>query len=155
MTRAPEPRLLEALAAYDAPVVELALALRDLVLEEAPEARETIVSGYAVAIGFSFTGKPIKDGFCHIVAYAGHVNLGFNRGALLPDPHHVLAGKGKMIRHVTLRSERDLGRPFLRRYLRAAIEQVGQPARAPQRRARKAREGSGLPGKRGKERGGA
>jgi hypothetical protein len=127
MTRPPERRLLGYLASYDPHVSDLTLALRELVLEQAPEAIESLVKGYAVAIGFSFTGKPMKDGFCHIVAYKSHVNLGFNRGASLPDPNRVLSGKGKSIRHLTIRNRGELDRPFLRRYLQAAIEQVGGP----------------------------
>jgi hypothetical protein len=53
------------------------------------------------------------------------VNLGFNRGALLADPNKLLAGSGKMIRHIAIHNPDDLHRPFLRRYLQAAIEQVG------------------------------
>jgi hypothetical protein len=127
MTRPPDRQLLNDLAAYDPHVVDLTLALRELVLGEAPEAIESVVKGYAVAIGFSFTGKPMKDGFCHIVAYQSHVNLGLNRGALLPDPNRVLSGKGKSIRHITIRSRKDLDRSCVRRYLQAAIEQVGGP----------------------------
>ncbi len=96
-------------------------------LDEAPEAVESLAKGYAVSIAFSFTGKPIKDGFCHVVAYANHVNLGFNRGALLPDPNGVLAGTGKMIRHIPIHNEDDLNRRYLRRYLQAAIEQAPRP----------------------------
>jgi hypothetical protein len=129
MARPPETRLMGFLASYDPHISSLTLALRDVVLEEAPDAIESIVKGYAVAIGFSFTGKPLKDGFCHIVTYASHVNLGFNRGALLADPSRVLAGSGKAIRHVTFRGHEELQRPFLRRYLRAAIELAGSPAR--------------------------
>lgn len=124
MKRPPDRLLLSYLAPYDRHVSNLALALRELVLEEAPDAVESIVKSYAVAIGFSFTGKPLKDGFCHVVTYSTHVNLGFNRGALLPDPNRILQGKGKMIRHVPFRNLDDLNRPFLRRYLQAAIEQV-------------------------------
>lgn len=128
MTKPPDRRLLSYLAPYDPHVADLTLALRDLVLEEAPDAIESLSKGYAVAIGFSFTGKPLKDGFCHIVTYPSHVNLGFNRGALLPDPHGVLEGSGKAIRHITIRSQGELDRPFLRRYLQAAIEQIGGAA---------------------------
>jgi hypothetical protein len=124
VAKPPDRILLSYLASYDPHVSRLALALRDVILDEAPEAIESISQGYAVAIGFSFTGKPMKDGFCHIATYSSHVNLGFNRGALLPDPSRVLVGSGKMIRHVTIREESDLERPFLRRYLQAAIEQV-------------------------------
>jgi len=127
MARPPDPRLLSYLAAYDPHVSDLTLALREVVLEEAPAAIESIVKGYAVAIGFSFTGKPLKDGFCHIVTYATHVNLGFNRGALLPDPNRILVGKGKSIRHMTIRNHSELENPIVRRYLQAAIEQVATP----------------------------
>jgi hypothetical protein len=124
MAKPPDRRLLGYLAAYDPQVSDLTLALREMVLEEAPAAIESIVKSYAVAIGFSFTGKPLKDGFCHIVTYADHVNLGFNRGALLPDPNGILVGKGKSIRHMTIRNHSDLENPVVRRYLQAAIEQV-------------------------------
>jgi hypothetical protein len=127
MVRPPDRVLLSYLASYDPHISRLALAVRELVLEEAPEAIESLSKGYAVSIGFSFTGKPLKDGFCHVVTYTNHVNLGFNRGALLPDPNRVLSGAGKLIRHITIGSEKDLQRPFLRRYLQAAIEQVGRP----------------------------
>jgi hypothetical protein len=126
MVRPPDRRLLDYLAPYDPDVSALALAVRETVLEEAPEAVESISKGYAVAIGFSFTGKPLKDGFCHIAVYSTHVNLGFNRGALLADPNRVLAGTGKLIRHITLRDEADLHRAYLRRYIQAAVEQASR-----------------------------
>src|ERR1700679_444154 len=124
MTRLPDRQLLSYLAPYDPHVSDLTLALRDVVLEEAPDAIESIVKSYAVAIGFSFTGKPLKDGFCHVVAYSSHVNLGFNRGALLPDPKKVLAGEGKLILHITIREHKEMHAPAIRKFLRAAIEQV-------------------------------
>jgi hypothetical protein len=124
MSRPLDRKLLGYLAAYDPHVSDLTLALREIVLEAAPDAIESIVKSYAVAIGFSFTGKPLKDGFCHIVTYANHVNLGFNRGALLPDPNRILVGKGKSIRHITIRNYSELGNPLVRRFLQAAIEQV-------------------------------
>ena len=130
MAKPPSRLLLSYLAPYDPHVSDLTLALREVVLDEAPDAIESISKGYAVAIGFSFTGKPLKDAFCHVVTYSTHVNLGFNRGALLADPNKVLAGNGKMIRHVTIHNPDDLNRPFLRRYLQAAIEQVGDTRRS-------------------------
>jgi hypothetical protein len=126
-SRPPDPRLLGFLAVYDRHIAELALALREMVLEAAPEAIESIYDAYnAVAIGFSFTGR-LKDGFCHIATYAHHVNLGFNRGASLPDPQEVLEGTGKAIRHIKMARQSDLAAPFLPRYLQAAIAQVGGP----------------------------
>jgi hypothetical protein len=127
MARPPDRRLLGYLAAYDPHVSSIALALREIVLEEAPDAIESIAKGYAVAIGFSFTGKPMKDGFCHVVTYSTHVNLGFNRGAQLPDPARVLKGTGKSIRHMTICNHEELDSPVIRRYLQAAIEQAPRP----------------------------
>lgn len=139
MTRPPDRKLLGYLAVYHPHVSHLALALREIVLEEAPDAIESIVKSYAVAIGFSFTGKPLKDGFCHVVTYATHVNLGFNRGALLPDPSRILKGNGKSIRHVTIKDQGELEKPAIRKYLQAAIEQVGGAAESkPIRRPRAA-----------------
>jgi hypothetical protein len=128
MAKPPDRQLLSYLSSYDPHISNLTLAVREVVLEEAPEAIESISKGYAVAIGFSFTGKPLKDGFCHIATYSSYVNLGFNHGALLPDPNGVLAGTGKSIRHITIRYQSELDRPFIRRYLQAAIEQIGGPA---------------------------
>jgi hypothetical protein len=130
MARPPSPLLLSYLAPYDPHVSGLTLALREVVLDEAPDAIESISKGYAVAIGFSFTGKPLKDGFCHIATYSTHVNLGFNRGALLADPNKVLAGSGKTIRHIAIHNSDDLNRPYLRRYLQAAIDQIGDTRRS-------------------------
>jgi hypothetical protein len=127
MSRPPDSQLLSYLASYDPHISELTLALREMVLQEAPGAIESVSRGYAFAIGFSFTGKPLKDGFCHVVTYSTHVNLGFNRGALLPDPNGVLMGTGKAIRHISIRNQSELDRPFVRRYIQAAIEQVGGP----------------------------
>ena len=124
MARAPDRRLLGYLAPYDPHVSSLALALRQIVLEEAPEAVESLASGYAVAIAFSFTGKPMKDGFCHVVAYSTHVNLGFNKGADLPDKAGILKGTGKSIRHMTIKNHQELDNPLIRRYLQAAIEKA-------------------------------
>ena len=60
--------------------------------------------------------------------HEAHVNLGFPRGATLPDPGRVLEGEGKAMRHIKFRSPDELERPFVRRYIRTAIEQVGAAA---------------------------
>src|SRR5271169_905517 len=127
MRRPPDPLLLGFLEAYDRHVSEVALALRESVLEEAPDASESIYRVYTVAIWFGFSGK-MKDMFCYIATNAKHVNLGFPRGASLPDPNRVLEGEGKTMRHIKFASERDLERSFVRRYIQTAIEQVSAPA---------------------------
>jgi len=129
MRRPPPPQLLGFLTAYDPTIADMALALREIILDEVPDAAESIYQVYTVAIWFGFSGK-MKDMFCYIATNAKHVNLGFPRGAVLPDPNRVLEGDGKTMRHIKFASERDLERAFVRRYIQAAIEQVGTAAAA-------------------------
>jgi len=68
----------------------------------------------------------MKDMFCYIATNARHINLGFPRGSTLPDPNGVLEGDGKAMRHIKFASQRDLERPFVRRYIHASIEQLGE-----------------------------
>ncbi len=123
MPRPPDPQLLGFLEAYDPHISDLALALRDVILEEAPDASESIYQVYTVAIWFGFSGK-MKDMFCYITTNAKHVNLGFPRGSTLPDPNRILEGDGKAMRHIKLRTQQDVERPFLRRYIQSAMEQA-------------------------------
>jgi hypothetical protein len=126
MVRPPDRQLLDLLSAFDRPVAGLALALREMVLEEAPDSVEKVYRNHLSAVWFGF-GPKMKDMFCYIATARSHVNLGFCRGASLSDPNRVLEGEGKMMRHVKFRSERDVERPFVRRYIRAAMEQITQP----------------------------
>ncbi|MEZ5557609.1 MAG: DUF1801 domain-containing protein [Pseudomonadales bacterium] len=41
-------------------------------------------------------------GFAYVNAFKAHVNVGFFRGAELDDPHGLLEGSGKFMRHVKL-----------------------------------------------------
>src|SRR5512140_169333 len=127
--RPPNPQLLGYLTAYDPTIADLALALREIILEERPDASESVYQVYTVAIWFGFSGK-MQDMFCYITTHAGHINLGFPRGATLPDPNCMLQGEGKTIRHIKFKSLAELERPFVRRYIQAAIEQVGAAAAA-------------------------
>lgn len=135
--RPPSDDLLKFLAVYDPAVGTLALALRDVVLKEAPAANEIIYDAYnAVAIAFSFTGK-WQEGFCHIAVYSRYANLGFQRGAELADPQGVLKGTGKLIRHLRINNADDLQQPYLRQYLRAAIQHCQTMTPKPQASAAK------------------
>ena len=127
MRRPPDPQLLGFLQAYDPSIANLALALREIILEEVPDASESIYQVYTVAIWFGFSGR-MKDMFCYIATSARHVNLGFPRGSTLPDPNRMLEGDGKAMRHIKFASPRDLERPFVRRYIQASIEQLGEGA---------------------------
>jgi hypothetical protein len=125
--RKPSPQLLDLLADCSHGVTHLALALRELVLTEAPEAEEILYSVYAEVIVFKLSGRK-RGAFCNVAAYANHVNLVFYFGVELPDPHGVLKGTGKKMRHIRLDSPDDLRHRYLRNYIRSAIELVGAPS---------------------------
>ncbi len=127
MTRPPDPQLLGFLDAYDPPIADLTLALREIILEEVPDASESVYQVYTVAIWFGFSGK-MKDMFCYITTSAGHINLGFPQGSTLPDPNRVLEGEGKAMRHIKFASAAELERSYVRRYIQASIEQLGVAA---------------------------
>ncbi|MFN0101851.1 MAG: hypothetical protein ACKV2U_07150 [Bryobacteraceae bacterium] len=112
------------LAAYEPEIKEVALAVRTLVLEEAPTAAELPFDVMnAVAAGYSFTGKP-KDSFVHIAAYSGWVNLGFNKGSEFADPGCILRGEGKWVRHIRISSLSDVERPIVRKFVKEAVRRA-------------------------------
>ena len=127
VTRPPDPQLLGFLKAYDPHIADLALTLREIILEEVPDASESIYQVYTVAIWFGFSGK-MKDMFCYIATSADHINLGFPRGSTLPDPNRMLEGEGKAMRHIKFKSIAELERNYVRRYIQASIEQLAAAA---------------------------
>ncbi len=123
-TRRPSRELRTFLAAYDPAIGKLALAVRALVLDEAADATEIVCDAYsAVAIAFSFNER-WQDGFCHVATYTDYVNLGFQKGTLLPDPERRLTGTGKWVRHLKIASRAQLKDPYVRKLLRAALAQI-------------------------------
>jgi hypothetical protein len=59
------------------------------------DVRELVHDGYPTAC--------VGDAaFAYVGAFKAHVNVGFFRGAELPDPRGLLEGTGKLMRHVKL-----------------------------------------------------
>jgi hypothetical protein len=122
--RKPDPQLLEFLLRYDPGVRELLLAVRRIVLREIPSVSETVNDVfYAVTVGFTFSGR-VKEVFCYVVAYSTYVNLGFARGAELPDLHRRLKGAGKSHRHLRIQTQADLDDPEVLRFIRLAADRA-------------------------------
>jgi hypothetical protein len=121
----PTPKALSGLLhRYDQPVRDLAVRLRRVVLGEMGPCHEFIYdAGYTVAVWYSSTGR-MMEGACFIAVYTKHVNLGFSRGALLPDPHRLLKGTGKSMRHITMQTRGDVERSEVRDYIRFAIAEA-------------------------------
>lgn len=62
--------------------------------------------------------------FCYVNAFTAHVNVGFFRGAELPDPAGLLEGSGKMLRHVKLGPGRTVVAATLARLIDAAYVDI-------------------------------
>ena len=57
-----------------------------------------------------------------IPIYTAHLNLGFNKGTLLKDPHQLLQGTGNLIRHIPVKKSADYRNPRVKDLLKAAAE---------------------------------
>ena len=104
----------------DQALIELFTALRSFIWKLHPEANELLYHTHALTAVFTVSEK-LSDGFCHIPIYTEHLNLGFNKGSLLDDPHNLLEGTGKWIRHIPVRSEADFRQNGVEELVQAAI----------------------------------
>jgi hypothetical protein len=80
--------------------------LRAFVLDLYPSANELLYHTHALTAVFSISEK-LADAYCHIPIYTKHLNLGFNKGTLLSDPHTLLTGTGNLIRHLPITTPDD------------------------------------------------
>jgi hypothetical protein len=58
--------------------------------------------------------------FAYVNAFTAHVNVGFFRGAQLPDPARLLEGSGKLMRHVKLKPGKPTNAAALTNLIHAA-----------------------------------
>lgn len=86
-----------------APLQEIVLELRNLIVSVAPDAVEVIRWG-----GLSYfhegRGGIVSAGICQIGIREDHVRLAFIHGAFIPDPRHLLEGKQKAKRSIRIDS---------------------------------------------------
>lgn len=71
-------------------------------------------------IGYGVGPKKMSEHFCYISVSENHINVGFMYGAELPDPHKLLEGSGKLLRHVRITQLHELENPALRELLEVA-----------------------------------
>jgi len=58
--------------------------------------------------------------FGYVNVFTAHVNVGFFQGTELDDPHGLLEGTGKFMRHVKLSPETEVDKEALKDLIRAA-----------------------------------
>lgn len=101
-------------------LIELFTDLRAFVLEQYPNANELLYHTHALTAVFSVSDK-LSDAFCMLPIYTNHVNLGFNKGTLLKDPHKLLTGTGNLIRHIDVSKPTDYRNPKVKALIKEAI----------------------------------
>jgi hypothetical protein len=62
--------------------------------------------------------------FGYVNVFRSHVNVGFFRGAELPDPAHLLQGTGKLMRHVKLRPGAAIDAAALSKMIDTAYQEI-------------------------------
>ena len=62
--------------------------------------------------------------FGYVNVFTSHVNVGFFRGAALPDPDGLLQGSGKFMRHVKLKPGTPIDSAALRRLIHTAYADI-------------------------------
>jgi hypothetical protein len=113
------------LSTFSPEVRNLALQLRELVLDLAPDAIEQIdTSAHLLGYGYAKTYTHL---ICVVILYGDYVNLGFPRGVDLDDPDALLEGTGKKARHVKIRSEEQIESPGVLTLLQASIDVTPHP----------------------------
>jgi hypothetical protein len=92
----------------------IAATLNSVVRENAPELHTEKRWGLPWYVG--------NDLVLVVGAFTRHVGVEFWRGSTVPDPHHLLEGTGRNLRHVKVRTTAEARAPELAQLIRAAVE---------------------------------
>jgi hypothetical protein len=109
------------MAAWPPDLADVAVELRDLVLDAAPEVAETVAFNSLCYHKPDFPYGRIGGHVCSIGMKGDCVHLGFIHGAALPDPEGLLTGRAKYKRQIELRTRKDIRRNAFRALIRAAL----------------------------------
>jgi hypothetical protein len=104
---------------YDPEIQELINAARSTVRVAFPRAAET-ADLQARVLGYGY-GPGYKGTVATLILSKTGVKIGIPYGASLRDPAHLLAGEGKVHRHVAVTEPAQLKSPALKALLRVAL----------------------------------
>ncbi|MBR7801110.1 DUF1801 domain-containing protein [Undibacterium fentianense] len=93
----------------------LVQAVRQIILDMAPGIVEEVKYG-----GILFG---ILQPFCGVFVYSNHITIEFSDGAKLPDQFGMLAGQGKLRRHIKLNQLEDVSIKQLPHFIELASHQ--------------------------------
>lgn len=115
------PEFLVHLERKERGLIELFLDARQFLIDLHPEANELLYRTHALTAVFSVSER-LSDAYCMLPIYTNHLNLGFNKGTLIEDPHRLLTGTGNLIRHLDVSKPADYRNQKVRELVRSAIE---------------------------------
>lgn len=115
------PDFLYLLGFKEPELIDLFIDLREFVLDIYPDSNELLYHTHALTAGFSITDR-LTETFCVLPIYTNHMNLGLNKGTLLPDPHQLLKGTGNLMRHIPIAKREDYRNDAVKDLLIAAVE---------------------------------
>lgn len=105
-------------AGYPPEVQSISRILRSMAQNAMPQAHETLFAKENhIAYSFSISRR---DTICYICPLKDYVRLGFMYGTHLSDPHQMLTGEGKRLRHVKVRTGEEVRNPALQQLVEEA-----------------------------------
>jgi len=90
----------------------IAQRLREIVVGVDPDFVEVVRLGDRAAT-FGVGPKKMSEGYVYIMPHKNWVNLGFYKGAILPDPKGLMEGTGAKLRHIKVRSLEAANQPAI------------------------------------------
>jgi hypothetical protein len=121
MSKPIHPDFLFLLALKEKKIIALFKDAREFILDIYPESNELLYHTHALTTVFSVSDK-LADAFCMLPIYTNHVNLGFNKGTLLKDPHQLLTGTGNLIRHIPIDVPADYRNKKVKDLIKSAVD---------------------------------
>ncbi|HEU0001257.1 MAG TPA: DUF1801 domain-containing protein [Ktedonobacteraceae bacterium] len=105
-------------ASYPPEIQAISRTLRVMVQSAMPQAHE-ILFAKQNHIAYSFSTSR-RDTITYICPLKDYARLGFMYGTHLADPHQMLTGEGKRLRHVKVRTSEEANNPALKQLVESA-----------------------------------
>jgi hypothetical protein len=125
--QSPAKQLGAFLAKYDDPVAGMARKALELLRKRLPGAFALVYDNYnALAIAFSSSEKA-SGAIFSIAVYPRWISVFFAQGARWPDPQHLLKGSGNKMRHIVLKTAKDIQTPAMEALISSALAIADDP----------------------------
>lgn len=111
-----EPKIQRFLAALPEYKREVALLVRDIILSADKNVTEDIKWRQ-----LTFTSGKTNLAFIYTYAGVDYMNLGFMQATALNDPKALFEGTGKGMRHIKIRTSKDIPAAQIRKWVKEAV----------------------------------